>query len=212
MTLREELQKAKRVCVLTKREHIPPDKIRNIITTEGVRNELQATWGRRLSPYWDWQLEDKVQQASKVIAILVLIGRPDAIEDLLKDGLTDDHLPLVKNDSCLQSQCSRRSFESFNTCSGYLADMFLERQWDVWAPTLDFDGGNLTPIPLQPFSTLPFDYEAVATTEYSEVYKGTLWPSNSGGFKDKVSSFLFLFSRGGLIRLDEAMRSNLCCH
>ncbi|KAJ2995687.1 hypothetical protein NUW58_g1204 [Xylaria curta] len=187
MTLRKNLQQAKQVCNLTKREHIRPDIIRNIITAERVKKELPTTWGRWLFPCWDWELEDKVQQASKVIAILVLIGRFDAIDDLLRDGLTDDHLPLVKDENCVRSQCGTRSFESFNTCRGHrdLADMFLETQWDVWAPSLDFKAGNLTPIPLQSSSTLPFDYEEVATTTYSEVYKGTLWPSHYRGFKDK---------------------------
>ncbi|KAI8952095.1 kinase-like domain-containing protein [Xylaria longipes] len=187
MTLRKELKDAKEECPLTKQNHIRPDIIRNIITAESVKDELPPTWGRWLIPCWDWELEDKVQRASKVIAILVLLGRYDSIDALLKDGLVDDHLPLVKDGNCLRSQCGKKSFESFNTCRGYrdLADMFLETQWVVWAPILDFKAGNLTPIRLQPSSTLPFDYEVVATTTYSAVYKGTLWPSHYKGIKDK---------------------------
>lgn len=185
MTLREELKAAQADCLLTKWKHIRPDIIHKIITAETVKDELPPTWGRRLIPCWDWELEHKVQRASKVIAILVLLDRHDYIDVLLKDGLIDDHLPLVKDGDCLRSQCGEKKFKSFDTCrgSGNFANMFLETQWAVWAPILDFKAGNLTPINLQPSSTLPFDYTLVDTTDYSTVYKGTLWPLHYKGIK-----------------------------
>ncbi len=214
MTLRKELKDARERCCLTKRKHIRPDIIRAIITAESVKDELPRTWARWLFPCWDWELEDKVQRASKVIAILVLLGRYDSIDALLQDGLTDDHLPLVKDGNCLRSQCGKKSFDSFNKCRDYtdLADMFLKTQWVVWAPILDFKAGDLTPIRLQPSATLPFDYEEVAETTYSTVYKGTLWPSHYKGIKDKVSSPQILFSRARLTKWNKATRRNLHCH
>ncbi|TRX89461.1 hypothetical protein FHL15_009630 [Xylaria flabelliformis] len=186
MTLRKKLMDKREECPLTNREHIRPDDIRSIITAENVKKELPSTWGRYLIPCWDWELEDKVQRASKIIAILALLGKYDSIDTLLKDGLIDDHLPLVKEGNCLRSKCGQKIFGSFTTCRDYrdLADMFLETQWVVWTPILDFKAGNLTSIHLQPFSTLPFDYEVVATTTYSAVYKGIPWPSHCNGIRD----------------------------
>ncbi|KAK5630878.1 hypothetical protein RRF57_006593 [Xylaria bambusicola] len=181
------LEEAKEECPLTKREHIRPDIIRKIITVEAVKGELPTTWGRWLFPCWDWDLEDKVQRTSRVIAIIGLLDRFDLIDTLLMDGLTDDHLPLVKDaDNCLRSQCGKNIFKSFNTHRGNknLAHKFLETQWMVWAPILDFKAGNLTSIPLQPSSTLPFDYERVAETTYSAVYKGTLWQLHHKGLSN----------------------------
>lgn len=196
MTLREELKAAQEGCPLTKCKRIRPDIIHKVITAESVKDELPLTWGRRLFPCWDWELEHRVQRASKVIAILVLLGRQDCIDALLSDGLIDDHLPLVKDGDCPRSQRGEKSFKSFNSCCGArdLADIFLETQWVVWAPILDFKAGDLTPIDLQPSSTLPLDYEKVDITDYSTVYKGTMWPLHYKGIKVKVSSSQIVFS------------------
>ncbi|KAI1173821.1 kinase-like domain-containing protein [Nemania sp. FL0916] len=188
MTLRKDLRDAREECLITKRQRIRPDSIHKIITAESIKGELRSsTWIGRLFSSRGLTLEDKVQRASKIIAILALIDKSGCIDTLLNDGLTDDHLPLVEDGNCLRSQCGERSFESFDPRHGdkHLAEMFLEHQWDVWVPILNFEPGVLTQISLHSSSSLPFDCEEIATTGYSAVYKGTLWPLYHKGINDK---------------------------
>ena len=195
MSLRDELKRAKQECLLTRREYIRSDFIREVLTIERVKEELPNTWGRWLLPCWDWDLQDKVQQARKIIAILILLGKSEAIDDLLAEGLTDDDLPLRKKDDKVISQCGKKAFTSFKTCRGSkeLREMFLEAQWIVFAPTLDFEPGRSVDIDLHPLSVLPFDCDEPTTAGYSVVYKARPWPSYCRGLDCNVSSLCLLW-------------------
>ncbi|KAI1108802.1 kinase-like domain-containing protein [Nemania sp. NC0429] len=187
MTLYQALSGSKKDCPLTLRKHIRPEDIHDKITVKSVEDELPPTWWEQLIPCWDRQLEQKVQRASRVIAILVLLDKHDRIGPLLRDGLIDDHLPLVRDGDCLRSHCGAKSFKLFSTSHGYggFADMFLETQWVVRAPILDFETSNsiIPHIHLEPSATLPLDCTEVGTTAYSVVYKATPWPLHYKGIK-----------------------------
>jgi serine/threonine protein kinase len=215
LSLYTELKDATTTCPLTFQKHIQPDRVREIVTAERIKAELPSTWGRRLWPFWDWFLEYKVKQATKVIAILVLLGKHESIDALLADGLTDDHLPLVEDGNNILSHCRRKTFSSFKTCPGHgaLIEMFLEAQWVVSAPMLDFESGNVRDIRLHPQCALPFDCNLIGHTGYNTVYKGLLWPSYHLGFEDKVSLiWLSCFGRANIdgIKIDGGQQSQVC--
>jgi hypothetical protein len=160
-------------------QFLPLNIIDNVITKETVQAEVP--WRNRALIRG---LSGKVvQQAKKVFAILVLMGEPLAITELLPEGLTDDHLPLSQqggqNDNILVSVRGKtfRSFESWRKKAR--VDEFLEKQWLVQAPVLDITGKHITLDPNCPF---PFSTaDEVGGGRFSTVYKSALHPAHQQG-------------------------------
>lgn len=191
-SLLDDLIKAKKRCLITEHEYIPPDAIRVYITPERVKKELPNTWGRWLLPCWDWNLEDTVQQASKVIAILVLLDRLDCIDTLLADGLCDNDLPLSKKGDVIYSACNDKGpIWAFKRCQGInFPNRFLRNQWMVWVPQVGVNPDQTIKLPISGPHGLPFDCTEADATKYSIVYKAELWPSHQVEHNDdRVSSY-----------------------
>lgn len=93
-SLYEELDHGQRPCTLTNNKYIPLDIVYSTITVQSMKATLRPTWWFPWLPCRNSILDSRIQQARKVIAILVLIDKKLDIEDLLCDELTDGDLPL----------------------------------------------------------------------------------------------------------------------
>ncbi|KAH7127203.1 kinase-like domain-containing protein [Dendryphion nanum] len=148
---------------------LPVDFIEQEITEEAIKNELRRKWslsnralpGRIIS-----------EDARKVFTILVHIGEPAAIKDLLAEGLNDGHLPLRvsptgRNDNTLVSHDERKTFTSFSRWkTEQRVTDFVDKQWLVLAPVFDSTGRHLKlesscPLPFKAMEEVKGDYSSV---------------------------------------------------
>ncbi len=175
-------------CPVTGNEYIPLDVVRTTVTVERVKEMLSFTWLLQWVPCWNSVLESKIPQARRVIAILVRVGKKDTIGSLLKDELTDQDLPLSREEGqhsdVLKSQCGSKKFVSFAAWDEATRDLFLEKQWEVIIPAL-----ALTAVPtarniqLHDKCPLPFSLcGEVSATSYSIVYEAELKLPDGVGF------------------------------
>ncbi|KAK3989004.1 kinase-like domain-containing protein [Cladorrhinum sp. PSN332] len=134
---------------------IPLDVLNRTITVESITQSLGPA--SKLWAYcWSDQLPRQIHQdAKKVFSILVLIGNVPAIHRLLSNGLTDKDLPLFRKDvtDVLISKTTHKEFAVFESWDPVKLDAFLEKQWLVQAPVIEWVGQNLElddkcPLPL----------------------------------------------------------------
>jgi hypothetical protein len=129
-----------------------------------------------------------VQHAKKIFAILVFIGEPRAIVDLLQEGLTDEHLPLSASPDqhdIAPVSVHGTTFMSFFGWEneGRVAE-FLEKQWLVQAPVLDTTGKHIV---LDPKCALPFlDVAEMSVGDSPTVFKGKIHPAHQQGFEVSI--------------------------
>src|SRR4051812_43992210 len=96
LPLYKRLQRRYCQCPLSNEKFLPLNAIDEEITEENVKAKLQVG---RLS-----QLpRNVVQRAKRIFAILEIIGEPQAIKDLIAQGITDGDLPLSRKDGDLDS-------------------------------------------------------------------------------------------------------------
>jgi serine/threonine protein kinase len=187
-SLYKNLDKSKRMCPLTNNWYIPLDTLQDKITWPAFQESLP-----------NCNLENKIQRARKVIAIIVLIYPADTrgnIESVLSDQLTDEDLPLSRPEELtdgqkLQSQCRNKIFTSFMAWDSDDVELFLEKQWMVLEPQLKFHPSGTNDIPLESQCTLEIAFcscDEVCKTEHSTVYKCALRSGGQNGFGNSVSS------------------------
>lgn len=187
-TLFSRLKRAQVGCALNvEQKFLPLDILEKEICEENVRCALSKVSTLTATLKWlSRSPEDPlpsrvVEQARKVFAILVIIGEPDAIRDLLAEGLTDDYLPfrLDENGETLTSQ-NGKTFNSFATsmCEQRRSD-FIDRQWIVLAPILNVSGQHTV---LDRRYPLPFEQTKEAGHGLSStVHKCKLHPAHYNG-------------------------------
>ena len=150
---------------------LPLDVMNEVITEDIVKNAISGKLGR----IFDRKLPSKiVKDAKKTFAILVEIGEPGKMKELLSEGLTDDQLPLstVDNSAELKSHTGKRfpSFARWET-EQRVTD-FIDKQWIFLAPVLDSSGRH---VELSSKCPLPFlDMDEIGHTNTSTVYKSLL--------------------------------------
>ena len=177
-------------CSLNNQQFLPLDVIDKEITEENVKAEMKRKKFNLLNSQVP---KNVVQNAKKVFTILVIIGEPNAIKDLLSEEITDDHLPLSRRggsigDDVLVSS-DGKEFPAFAAWDNDIrvAD-FLEKQWIVQAPVLDSSGGEVS---LDRQCALPFlTVEEVGNGEFSTVYRSDIHPAHQKGLQ--VSSMATL--------------------
>ncbi|PVH75772.1 kinase-like protein [Cadophora sp. DSE1049] len=180
MALYSQLYDSLRQCPLGSQQFLPLNNL-DKITKKSIQAELPLTVRVRQR-----SLPGKVVlQAKKVFAVLVLTGESPAITDLVKEGLTDEHLPLSRKrgDSAniLVSACGEKTFRSFEAWrNAAQVTHFLDWQWVVQAPVLDTTGKHFN---LDQKCALPFEkVEEVGGGPSATVYKGILHEAHHQGF------------------------------
>lgn len=137
VSLYDRLHEAYLRCPFSDRKYLPRDVIDREITIAVVREEADLGYNSKKI------CEDVVQRAKNVFAILSIIGEPDAIEGLIKDGVCDVELPLLRRENdpkakVLVSHDGRKEFRCFEKWKSRVRiGDFLERQWIVLAPIVD---------------------------------------------------------------------------
>jgi hypothetical protein len=128
------------------------------------------------------QAEQVVREARKVFAILVLIGRDDAIGDLLAEELIDEYLPLVRreigDDQIIGSrQVAAKVFMTLQDWEPRQVDDFLAKQWLFQAPVFNAPGYHYD---IFPECALPIQSqeEIIGSTSSSIVHACTVRPSH----------------------------------
>ena len=149
------------------------------ITLTTVEEMLTETLGSQWNPSWDYNSENRIQQAKKVIAICILTRLEETIENLLAEDLTDRDLPLSQNGRDIQSASRVKVFRSFTTWKRRDVAAFLKKQWRVLKPTLelDHDAGTVTNIQLNKHCALKPAFascDELAKTDFSTVFKGAI--------------------------------------
>ncbi|KAK4464970.1 serine threonine kinase [Cladorrhinum samala] len=124
---------------------IPLKVLDDTITVPSITDSLGLQqWFR--AKYWSDQLPRRIhQEAQRLFAILVLIEKDAAIQELLSNGLTDKELPLARkgNTDVLVSVVTQKEFACFESWSPARVDAFVEKQWLVQAPVIERVGQNL---------------------------------------------------------------------
>ncbi|KAH6706432.1 kinase-like domain-containing protein [Leptodontidium sp. MPI-SDFR-AT-0119] len=134
-------------CPIDGKKFMPRDYLESIISKENVKGEMKIKDGvlvkAKLRKPSD--LPERVaSRAKRIFAALVVMDKVAAIEGLLDEGLTDEHLPLThdpdpKHDAFLSIDGST-AFH-FANCGGPTVKEFIHnKQWLFVSPILDTTG------------------------------------------------------------------------
>jgi hypothetical protein len=163
-------------CSLGDQQFLPLSELNAKVTRDSIRARLSES------------LPDEVlDHARKIFAILVFIGESRAIQNLVQEGLKDEHLPLSlqedKDYNVLKSR-NGQNFKSFASWENEArVEAFLDKQWLVQAPVLDPTGRHIN---LAQKCALPFlqsNKVATAADGLCSVHRGILHPAHQKGFE-----------------------------
>jgi hypothetical protein len=180
--LEERLLDNSKECPLSHNQYLPLDILQKEVNVHSVLTHIESVI-RTPTTISNHDLAEKIiQQAKGVFATLIFVGRENAIEELLSEGLTDKHLPLSHRGSgadrnLLWCRDGSKIFETFREWRVTEVNNFLREQWRVQAPVFDIAGSHFTlgrdcALPLEP------GRELIGTTGFSRVYKCALYPSH----------------------------------
>lgn len=133
-------------------------------------------------------LDNKLQQARKLVAVLAIIGQlnENSLKSLTADAPTDDDLPFCAKGDILQN-CHENKAVRFPTWKEATIGGFMEKQWTVQAPILDFKDGHPIEVGLDEKCALEFSKcEDKGNTQFSRVFfaeipsQVSLCPSSRG--------------------------------
>ncbi|KAI8711168.1 Protein kinase domain-containing protein [Fusarium sp. LHS14.1] len=129
---------------LDAKEFVTLDVLEKVITKPNVASELGRTnslLARTLSNIARSDVSSRITaQARKIFAILVLLDRTAAIQGLLDEGLTDEHLPLSRSpdhEALVSWDGVEFPFTGWKPAS---VNLFVKQQWPFLAPILDTTG------------------------------------------------------------------------
>jgi hypothetical protein len=174
-----ELKDALLQGALRAQRFLPLDALDAIITAERLDAALPAVSSFTSSK----STKNIARHARKVFAILLLIGEPLSIRDLLKQGLRDQDLPLSAGvESKMRGSLTAtdgRMFKAWKTAAK--ASEFLEKQWLVQAPVFGTAGQHFK---LDNKCAMPFiDADEIATGSFGRVFKCELHQAHQKGHK-----------------------------
>jgi len=146
-----------------KSQYLPCNVLDDLITPESISAQLPLT-----DRLYSYLISDPLpslvcQGAKKVFAILVFIGEPQAIRDLIdKDNITDADLPLCRKNS----ESGARDYNTVVSRAGHIIHSFaswkearirdfLVNQWVVQAPMLSELGKEVKIDPQCPLPLIP---------------------------------------------------------
>jgi serine/threonine protein kinase len=196
-------------CPLSTNRFLPLDVLDEEITEENVRDEIPGKLANFFKPHLPSTV---VRQAKKVFTILVIVGEPQAIKDLLAEGITDEDLPLSRRDGDEDDNnlvsCSGKVFSSFADWKDEpRVEYFLDKQWTVLAPVLDFSGSD---IKLSMSSALPFEaVDPVGHNNMVTVYKSDVHPAHQRGLQTTAGKYQVAAKEFGRLDAFDREKENL---
>ncbi|KAG9228281.1 kinase-like domain-containing protein [Amylocarpus encephaloides] len=182
-------------CNIDGKTFMPRGDLESIISKENVRAEMKIKDGvlvkARLRKPSD--LPDRVAgQAKRIFAALVVMDKVAAIEGLLDEGLTDEHLPLTHHpnpdhDAFLSIDGS--TVFHFKNWGGPTVKEFIQiKQWLFVSPVLDTTGQL---IHVNQNCALPFtESEFSGSGAAAVVHRAKLHQAHQRGFEAETDGFL----------------------
>jgi hypothetical protein len=123
--LRAQLLEKIQYVLGTEEQFIPAGDLDEVLTTDAIDGELQSCGLGDIS-------SDVFPHAKKIFAILLAIRKLDALQDLIKEGVRDDVLPLaISATSSLEDQ---KLYYAFSEWDLDARKHFEEFQWTLLAP------------------------------------------------------------------------------
>jgi hypothetical protein len=192
----QQLKKSLVKCPLGNQQFLPLSELDAKVTRDSISAQLSEDT-RQLLP----SLPDEVlDHAKKIFAILVVIGEPRRIQDLVQEGLTDEHLPLSLREADNYNVLKSRNDQNFKSFASWdnepRVEEFLDKQWLVQAPVLDPTGRH---IDLTEKCALPFlqsNKVATAADGLCSVHRGILHPAHQKGFEvSNIQAHLLIGNR-----------------
>jgi hypothetical protein len=116
---------------------IPVDKLHEIVTKDQVRQELRLACPAAPISVIDENASIICQNFSRIFAILALVGKVEAIESFIKEGVNDRTLPFVKvldvdSVETLRPKTSpHASIPCFQKWPQSLVNKFEDYQWKI---------------------------------------------------------------------------------
>jgi serine/threonine protein kinase len=160
-----------------------------IITKESIQAELERKDRSCMS--LSGCLADKVvkKNAKKLFAILVCLSKASDIKELLKDGFTDEDLPIIEDKDGFRSAIdTKKIFLIPEDWEDQTIDLLLVKQWMVLAPVFNTSGTHRI---LHEDCPLPFsNLEEIMYSKRNVVYRAEVNPFHQEGFE--VSDTLYL--------------------
>jgi len=189
-------EQAELECPITRKKWLSPDLLKRHVTEESVR----ACTALGPSACDQYEAENIVKNAKRAFAVLILCYYDRIIVDelLVREGLTDEDLPLARapNSRSLVSTKKHRNkeFKAFAKLRPPDVKNFLDRQWLVLPPVFDEGGPRPVAPPICDLSTscpLPLrNKQHLTNTEMSSVSKCELHPAHYRSSGKQVSSNL----------------------
>jgi hypothetical protein len=172
------------------KQFVPLDYLETVINNENIKIELGITGGACAKARKPSDLPNRItKEAKRIFGALVLMGKVGAIEGLLEEGLTDDHLPLSR-DPKYDAVLSRDGETSFQFgCLGRqtITEFIKRKQWLFLAPILDTNGEL---IEVDHECALPFkDSVVIGNGAAGVVHKATIYEGHQRGFEVRALSY-----------------------
>jgi hypothetical protein len=179
-------------CPIDDKQFVPLDFLDGIINKQNVKIELGITDGGCTMARKQSDLPDRVtKQAKRIFAALVLMDKATAIEGLLDEGFTDEHLPLTRDPKydALVSRDGETTFQFGGWSRPSRTDFIKHKQWFFLAPVLDTDGEL---IEVDQECALPFtESEVIGNGAAGVVHWAKLHEAHQRGFKVSALSSEF---------------------
>ncbi|KAI8303592.1 hypothetical protein K4K61_006922 [Colletotrichum sp. SAR11_59] len=172
------------------RSFLPDDELHRLVTpASALRTLRECAPGHpeEIRSIFAQTIFNKSPALIKNFAILVLIGRADAIFKFMDNSISDGDLPLeptVEGGTLVRSQSTNKVFDLALAglgCDEVVA--FEEMQWRVCVPVMDELGAEDKPRQLHPKTILPFIWDGpvapmIQQGGYSRVYQVNIHPAH----------------------------------
>ena len=164
---------AKRQKVLVKDDQfIPAGDLSEVLTSHAIEGELKSYGLKHLSSF-------VFLRARKIFAILLVIGKLDALQDLIKEEIGDELLPLAI--SATNSLEDNKLPPAFSKWDFDTKQRFFEVQWTLLAPVF-LRGKHLK---LDDDARLPFTHtEPIANGAYGGVHSVEIHRDHARFYED----------------------------
>jgi hypothetical protein len=163
---------------------VPFDFLEEAINNKSVKDTLGMTGGTCIKARKPSDLPDRItKDAKRIFAALVLMDKVDAIESLLGEGLTDEHLPLSRDPKydAVLSRDGETTFQFEGLGRQTITEFIKRKQWLFLAPILETNGDL---IEVDQECALPFtESEVIGNGQAGVVHRAKIYQAHQQGFE-----------------------------